>query len=132
MGKIYLEELVEKLLELRKSEASGVLEVWSEELRTSLFMSKGKIVFAQDGTLGETLGRLLLKQDVITEEQYETALYYSSELRTAGEGKKLGQVLVELGFLTKEEVETALSAQVRFKVIRCLQWKTGSMKFLQK
>ena len=56
------------------------------------------------------LGDLLIKQDVLTEENLKKAL----ELQK-GTGKKIGEVLVENGFITEEMIARALQTQLGFK-----------------
>ena len=59
------------------------------------------------------LGDLLIKQDVLTEENLKKAL----ELQK-GTGKKIGEVLVENGFITEEMIARALQTQLGLKVIQ--------------
>ena len=59
------------------------------------------------------LGDLLIKQDVLTEENLKKAL----ELQK-GTGKKIGEVLVEKGFITEEMIARALQTQLGLKVIQ--------------
>ena len=58
------------------------------------------------------LGDLLIKQDVLTEENLKKAL----ELQK-GTGKKIGEVLVENGFITEEMIARALQTQLGLKMI---------------
>ena len=59
------------------------------------------------------LGDLLIKQDVLTEENLKKAL----ELQK-GTGKKIGEVLVENGFITEEMIARTLQTQLGLKVIQ--------------
>lgn len=59
------------------------------------------------------LGDLLIKQDVLTEENLKKAL----ELQK-GTGKKIGEVLVENGFITEEMIARALQTQLGLKIIQ--------------
>ena len=61
------------------------------------------------------LGDLLIKQDVLTEENLKKAL----ELQK-GTGKKIGEVLVENGFITEEMIARALQTQLGLKVIQLI------------
>ena len=59
------------------------------------------------------LGDLLIKQNVLTEEELKRAL----ELQK-GSGKKIGEVLVDNGFITEEMIARALQMQLGLKVIQ--------------
>ena len=59
------------------------------------------------------LGDLLIKQNVLTEEELKKAL----ELQK-GSGKKIGEVLVDTGFITEEMIVRALQMQLGLKVVQ--------------
>ena len=59
------------------------------------------------------LGDLLIKQNVLTEEELKKAL----ELQK-GSGKKIGEVLVDSGFITEEMIVRALQMQLGLKVVQ--------------
>ena len=59
------------------------------------------------------LGDLLIKQNVLTEEELKKAL----ELQM-GSGKKIGEVLVDNGFITEEMIVRALQMQLGLKVVQ--------------
>lgn len=59
------------------------------------------------------LGDLLIKQNVLTEEELKNAL----ELQK-GSGKKIGEVLVDNGFITEEMIVRALQMQLGLKVVQ--------------
>ena len=59
------------------------------------------------------LGDLLIKQNVLTEEELKKAL----ELQK-GSGKKIGEVLVDNGFITEEMIVRALQMQLGLKVVQ--------------
>lgn len=59
------------------------------------------------------LGDLLIKQNVLTEDELKRAL----ELQK-GSGKKIGEVLVDNGFITEEMIVRALQMQLGLKVVQ--------------
>lgn len=59
------------------------------------------------------LGDLLIKQNVLTEEELKKAL----ELQK-GSGKKIGEILVDNGFITEEMIVRALQMQLGLKVVQ--------------
>lgn len=59
------------------------------------------------------LGDLLIKQNVLTEEQLKKALQLQK-----GSDKKIGEILVENGFITEEMIARALQMQLGLKVVQ--------------
>lgn len=59
------------------------------------------------------LGDLLIKQDVLTEENLKKALDMQK-----GSGKKIGEILVENGFISEEMIARALQTQLGLKSIQ--------------
>ncbi len=59
------------------------------------------------------LGDILIKQNVLTEEQLKKALEMQK-----GTGKKIGEVLVDSGMITEEMIVRALQMQLGLKVVR--------------
>jgi DNA-binding response OmpR family regulator len=57
------------------------------------------------------VGQLLLKKQIITQQQLETALSLHDMLNRVGTPKKLGEVLLEYGYLTKEQLNAVLGEQ---------------------
>ncbi len=121
--------LLQALLARQKEGATGVFEVRSGDAATFLYVARGKPVFAEDGTLGETLGRLLVREHVLTEEQYIAVIRRMTEALIGNEQMRFGEVVIELGYMTPAQVHDALAMQVRQKVIRCLQWEDPEYVF---
>jgi len=105
-----------------QGERTGTLEVTSTDVTSLLFFSKGTLVFAEQGTLGETLGRRLLREGQLTQEQYAAVIQQMTTGLIESEQMRFGEVVVALGYLEPEEVHEALGAQVRRKLFCCFQW----------
>jgi hypothetical protein len=123
--------LLKTLLELTRSHKSGALSISGGGTRARVFVENGTIVYADEGTIGETLGRILVREKVLTDAQYNAALERMETLTKKGEKAKLGEILIALGFLTPVQLEAALSAQVRQKVIRAIGWGTSTFRFFE-
>jgi hypothetical protein len=104
----------------RRSETC-VLDVEASGVATKIYVVKGLPAFATNGTIGDTLGRLLIRMGRITEEQLEEAVEHLIG-RYQGANKRIGEVLVELGMITPHEVADALMIQTREKILSCFQW----------
>ena len=119
----------ETLVDLSEQGASGVLEVKAGEITTRIFVSRGLPVFADGGALGETLGRLLLKQGRITAEQHNDALVLMRAGLATNPQVRIGEVLVQMGLLRPDEVFEALRLQMREKLLACFQWDELAIAF---
>lgn len=98
-----------------------MLEVRSEGARTFFYLLRGQLVFAEEESIGETLGRMLVRQEKLSQAQYVTVLKRMTDALIDNEQLRFGEVAIELGFLSRDEVERALADQVRWKIIRTLE-----------
>lgn len=119
------------LLELARAKRTGVVDAAGPGARVRLYLEDGEVVFADEGAVGETLGRILVREKVLTEEQYTSAIECTADLRAKGRTARIGEVLVELEMITTEQLHAALSAQVRQKVVRALGWPSASFTFFE-
>ena len=110
---------------------TGVLEVEAEGIRTVLSFRAGMLVFAEAGGLSETLGRILVRQEILTGEQYSKILERMTEGLIKSEQARFGEVAIQLGFLSPEQVNEALRVQVRRKFLACLQWESSTCEFFE-
>ena len=110
-------------------EASGVLEVVAGAHRTGIVLHEGVPVFADAGTVGETLGRVLLRSGRIDSDEYAAILRRMTEALVDDETMRFGEVAVELGILDPLEVSEALRKQVREKIVGCLQLERADWTF---
>jgi hypothetical protein len=98
-----------------------VVEVVGDDgVRTDLFFRRGEIIFAEQGTLGETLGRLLLRERVLSQEQYAAVIERMTERLVDTEQLRFGEAAVQLGFADPQQIHEALTVQVQRKATRCL------------
>ncbi|AKF06719.1 hypothetical protein DB32_003868 [Sandaracinus amylolyticus] len=117
-----LETHLARVLRVLEAErATGVLDVDAGGLRTTFYLREGAIVFAESGTVGETLGRVLVTRGVITDAQYRQILRRMTDALVHDELMRFGEVAIELGILSPDQVSDGLRAQMRMRVVRCLQ-----------
>jgi tetratricopeptide (TPR) repeat protein len=121
----------ELLFELYALKESGVLEIQSAGVRTGIQLSDGSPVFAEGGSLQQTLGRMLVRKRKIQGEEYARVIERMTERLIEQESVRLGEVLVELGLLSPSEVFEALKIQVREKIIECFQWEQFDHHFTE-
>jgi tetratricopeptide (TPR) repeat protein len=120
---------IHSLLAVQRFQRTGVLEVRAEGVCTLIYVQKGIPVFAEQGSLGETLGRVLVRQGALTAEQYAAVIDRMTETVFGSEQLRFGEVAVALGYLTLQQVNDALAEQVRQKLLRCMQWSAPECEF---
>jgi general secretion pathway protein A len=113
------------LIYLRGDE-SAVLDVIKEPIKKRFYFRQGVPVAASSNILNEVLGRLLMQEGVITQQQYETSL--ETVLK---EKKRHGEVLISMGLLTHEALEDFLALQLKRRLFRLFDWDEGSYRYIK-
>lgn len=108
--------------------SSGVLSIDLKPQTLEIFFINGIPVFAQGGDIATTLGRLLVRDRLLTEEQYAQALVALHADMQAGRSTRLGEVLARLSLLTPIEIAQALARQVEEKVILAFSLRHGAFR----
>jgi CheY-like chemotaxis protein len=121
--------LPEILVDLGERAETGILEIRTEGVCTRIHLHQGNPVFAEGGSLQETLGRLLLRRGAISESEYVRVIERMTESLVDNEPMRMGEVLVELGLLTPNDVYDALVQQVGEKIVSCFRWPRFNHSF---
>lgn len=115
-------QLIHDLLTLQRGRATGALTVVADDVSTVVYFREGRAVFAEEGTLNDTLGRLLVAEGAITQEQYANAVDLMQEYLAINHSVRMGEVLVSLGYLTVEDIQNALISQASKRIARLIQF----------
>lgn len=121
--------MIEPLLGLERDDLSGVLHFSAQGVTTNIYARDGDIVYADAGTVGETLGRTLIRAGRMTEEQVAAVIRRMTDALIDNEHVRFGEVVVEYGFLTADELDRALVEQVKGKVMGCVHRGPGAWRF---
>jgi tetratricopeptide (TPR) repeat protein len=121
--------LVVSMLTLHREGRTGVVTIKSEGVTTFVYLRDGVAVFAEEGTTGETLGRLLVRQQLLTQAQYVEILGTMTDALVLNEQLRFGEVATELGYLSEEQVRRALRDQVRWKIVLAFQRADSTWEF---
>jgi CheY-like chemotaxis protein len=87
--------LPEILIDLAERAETGILEIRAAGVCTSIHLHQGSPVFAEGGSLQDTLGRLLLRRGKISESEYVRVIERMTETLVDNEPMRMGEVLVE-------------------------------------
>lgn len=110
----------------RKGDRAAVLDIVRKPVKKRFFFKNGLPVAATSNILNEVLGRLLMKEGIITQEEYETSLQ-----TVLTEKRKHGEVLISMGLITPEQLETFLALQLKRRLWSLYAWNDGTYRYLQ-
>ena len=113
------------LIYIRK-DPSAVLDIIKEPIKKRFFFRNGMPVAASSNILNEVLGRLLMQEGVISQQQYETSLEVVLK-----EKKRHGEVLIGMGLLTPEALDEFLALQLKRRLFRLFDWDEGSYRYIK-
>jgi hypothetical protein len=122
-------DIVETLLGLEREKKTGALDFRAEGVLTRIFVDRGIPVFAEAGVLGETLGHVLVREQIITDKQFAAVVRKMTDAIVDNENVRFGEVVVELGILTQQDLANALATQIEKKIIGCIPRGVGDWSF---
>ena len=114
-----------QLQQLYREKATGLLHLTRGDAKKIIYVKKGYPVFARSNVLSECLGRMLVKEGVITQVDCDQSVELSKE-----RGRLQGTILIEMGLLSPREVQDALIRQVTDKLLSTFAWRSGSCQFV--
>ncbi|MFC1641265.1 DUF4388 domain-containing protein [Myxococcota bacterium] len=117
------------LMRVQRRQLSGVLEVYAHGAFSLVYVNAGLPVFAEEGTVSESLGTMLVREGQLSAQQYTKVLECMTNSVMDSEQQRFGQLAIALGFLTDEQVADALQMQVRLKIVRCIEWDSPVCEF---
>ena len=104
--------------------ATGLLHLHHGEAKKVIYIKDGYPVFARSNVLGECLGRMLVRQGVITQVDCDQSVEKSKET-----GRLQGTVLIQMGLLTPQDLKSVLERQVTEKLLSTFAWRSGTLQF---
>ncbi len=117
--------LAEILLFLAMTKKTGILILKREKVTKKIYYERGDIVFAASSLGEERLGDILMKEEKITQEQYDQSA------ERIEPDKRQGRVLVDMGVINPEELWEIVCEQVEAIVYSLFQWEQGYFEFLE-
>ncbi len=118
---------IAEILQLIGQQAkSGVLHLESRDDLIHIAIADGSVVRAESAgrKTRERLGNLLVRADIITEEELVYAL--DAQKRSL---RRLGDILVELKLVSKQDLREMTALQTTETVYRLFHWKSGTYEF---
>ncbi len=113
------------LYALAVHQRSGVLEIERKPLRKEIILEDGVPVDCRSNLLHETLGRFMVTQEVLTEEQAQICL-----AKSATRGLPLGEVMILEGLISASDLYKVLQQNLAKKLLDGFTWRSGSFRLL--
>jgi hypothetical protein len=110
------------MMVLAQNQKTGQLTIENGDDRLKLAFRNGDIVYASSTGVRETVGAMLVRREMISGEQLETAL--QRQKQRAG-GALLGQILIEMDAVTAEDLTRIVYLQFQNVIREALAWTQG-------
>lgn len=125
-GRLTSREFLGLLHVLCQSARSGRLALSSPRARALLILRRGRLVYAASTSARETLGNILVCEQLIDEQTLRKGLEIQHQTRHR---RPLGTVLEEIGAISKETLKLVVELQARRVMQEILAWETGFFHF---
>jgi CheY-like chemotaxis protein/tetratricopeptide (TPR) repeat protein len=103
---------------------SGLLTLSDKSVEKKVMLKDGAPIEVSSNIVGEWLGRLLVRENAITSEQYKNTLEMMG-----GDKKRHGEILLSERLLTPAELYKYLKMQLIEKIINTFSWSEGTYRF---
>jgi CheY-like chemotaxis protein len=124
-GNLKQRRFPEVLAQLFRFKATGALLLRRGRIKKIVYVKDGAPVFVKSNMLSECLGRVLVREKMITEEECERSV----ELLPGSNGKLQGQVLIDMGALSPQNLAFGLQLQLEQKLYDVFSWPDGDYQF---
>ena len=121
-GRIEENSFADLLKSLVRSRDTALLTLTRDAARKTVYVQEGRIVFASSSESDDRLGECLLREGMITVEQYDQSV---GLIRP---GKRQGTILVEHGYITPAELVRGVKLQVEHIVLDLFRWRSGEFR----
>jgi CheY-like chemotaxis protein len=114
----------EVLAEIYRWKGSGALLLRREKVKKIVFFREGMPQYVKSNLLSECLGRIMVKERMISEAECEESLK-----RMKSSGRQQGTVLIDMGCISPHNLNYALNLQLRAKLFDVFSWQSGDYQF---
>ncbi|HSI03028.1 MAG: response regulator [Myxococcota bacterium] len=109
---------------LWRQKETGALLLRNDKVKKIIYMDAGEVVAVKSNLVSECLGRLLVRERLITADQCTESIK-----RMKSSGKRQGQVLVEMNVVTDKNLQFGLEMQLETKLFEVFLWDAGEYRF---
>lgn len=123
-GNLKHKRFPEVLSQLYRWRATGALLLKRERVKKIVYLKDGYPIFVKSNLLSECLGRVLVRERMITEAECEESLKVMKKRK-----RQQGTVLIEMGIISPHNLVYALQLQLETKLFDIFGWPDGEYLF---
>lgn len=124
-GNLKHKRFAEVLAQLYRWRATGALLLRRDKQKKIVYLKEGYPIFVKSNLLSECLGRVLVREKMISDEECERSLLLMKERV----GRQQGTVLIEMGCISPHNLVFALQLQLEQKLFDIFAWPDGDFQF---
>lgn len=114
----------ELLAEMYREKANGALLLRSEKVKKIVYFRNGYPSFIKSNLLNECLGKVMVREKMITESECEESIQMMKEAK-----RQQGTVLIEMGCISPHNLQYALELQLQIKLVDLFGWEDGDYQY---
>lgn len=123
-GRLADKPFPELLADLYREKADGALLVRRDKLKKIIYFRNGYPTFIKSNLLNECLGKVMVREKMITEEDCEESIQ-----RMKRSQRQQGTVLIEMGCISPHNLQYALELQLQVKLNELFGWEQGEYQY---
>ncbi len=123
-GRLEETSFPELLAEIYRNREDGALLLKRDRLKKIVYFKGGYPVFVKSNLLNECLGKVMVREKMITDDECEESLRKMKE-----SGRQQGTVLIEMGCISPHNLQYALELQLEVKIFDLFGWEEGGYQF---
>jgi DNA-binding response OmpR family regulator/tetratricopeptide (TPR) repeat protein len=104
--------------------ATGAVFLLREKIKKIVYLKEGHPIYIKSNLLNECLGRVLVRERMITSGECEDSLK-----RMKATSRQQGTVLIEMGVISPHNLKYALELQLQIKLFDIFAWPDGEYQF---
>jgi DNA-binding response OmpR family regulator/curved DNA-binding protein CbpA len=104
--------------------ATGAVFLLREKVKKIVYFKEGHPIYIKSNLLNECLGRVLVRERMITSAECEDSL-----TRMKATSRQQGTVLIEMGVISPHNLKYALELQLQIKLFDIFSWTDGEYQF---
>lgn len=109
---------------LWRQRETGALLLRNDKIKKIIHLDAGEVVAVKSNLVSECLGRLLVRERLITAEQCAESIKRMKDL-----GRRQGEILVGMNVITERNLEFGLEMQLETKLFDVFLWDAGEYRF---
>jgi CheY-like chemotaxis protein/curved DNA-binding protein CbpA len=129
-GNLKHKRFPEVLAQLYRWRATGALLLRRERTKKIVYLKEGYPIFVKSNLLSECLGRVLVREKMISDEECERSLQIMKQASREGAAvRQQGTVLIEMGCMSPHNLVFGLQLQLEQKLFDIFSWPDGEYQF---